>query len=96
MDGRVGIYLRDAGHELFLRAAFVQDVTPHRHARLLAALERTALVGQVIGTLPHPQDGERWFHAVLLERTHTFCDLLRQGVCHGQAQQFLGHGIPSL
>ena len=57
----------DVLHQLFLRHILGQDDLTHRHADLLAALKRAALVGQVILARADAQDGEAGLYAVFLQ-----------------------------
>ena len=68
----------DVLHQHLLRHILRQDDLTDGDADLFAALERTALVGQVILTRADAQDGEAWLYAVFLQFFRLCMELLGQ------------------
>jgi hypothetical protein len=68
MDGGVPVHAGDGSHEVGLRAVGGKHDPLDLDADLLAALAGTALIGEVVRTLSHPDDRELGDHALRLER----------------------------
>ena len=68
----------DVLHQHLLRHILGQEDLTHRHADLLAALERAALVGKVVLARADAQDGKAGLDAVFLQFFRFRMELLGQ------------------
>ena len=91
MHGGIGVDDGHAGKKLLLRAAGTKDAHVGVYADLLAALEEAALVGEVVGALPHPDDGKSRCDAGGLEGIGAGGEALGERAGDGRALQQFGH-----
>ena len=64
MDARIGIHEVDDGLQLGLSRIGRQHEAAHGNAMEIGLAGAGALVGQIVGPLPHAHNGERRCHAV--------------------------------
>ena len=78
MHGGVGVDVGHAGEKLLLRAAGAKDAHVGVYADLLAALERAALIGQIVLARTHAQNGKAGLRAVFLQLLRLLVQLFGQ------------------
>ena len=79
VDARIGIHEVDDGLQLGLRRLRWQHETTHGDAVEIGLAGAGALVGQIVGPLPHAHNGERRRHAVRPQAVDAGQQALPQG-----------------
>ena len=94
VDPVIFVNLPDDVEKLLFGSVRVQDERSHAHAELLGALDRRALVRQIVGPLAHPHDRERRDNAPVPQRLDARDSRLAHSIDDFFAEQQLRHSSP--
>ena len=91
MNRRIGVHPGDNVHELFLGCIFRKRNGAGTNAQAGGALERCALIGQIVGARAHAHNRKTGLHAALFKRSNAPFQFLSQRVNNRLSKQQFRH-----
>ena len=91
VNRRIGVHPSDNIHKLFLGCVFRKRNGTRTNTQSSSALERRALIGQIVGARAHAHNRKTRLHAALFERSNAPLQFLSQRVNNGLSKQQFRH-----